>query len=81
MTINMTLARVLAARPHRVALYNYAHLPQLFKSQRRIYDGDLPSPETRLKLLGLAVKRLTAAGYVYIGMDHFSLPEDALAVA
>jgi oxygen-independent coproporphyrinogen-3 oxidase len=81
MTFNMTLARVLAARPHRIALYNYAHLPQLFKSQRRIYDGDLPSPETRLKLLGLAVKRLTAAGYVYIGMDHFSLPEDGLAVA
>lgn len=81
MTFNMTLARVLAARPHRVALYNYAHLPQLFKAQRRIYEGELPSPETRLKLLGLAVKRLTAAGYVYIGMDHFSLPEDALAVA
>jgi len=81
MTLNMTLARVLTARPHRIALYNYAHLPQLFKSQRRIYDGDLPSPETRLKLLELAVKRLTAAGYVYIGMDHFSLPEDGLAVA
>jgi oxygen-independent coproporphyrinogen-3 oxidase len=81
MTFNMTLARVLAARPHRIALYNYAHLPQLFKSQRRISDTDLPSPDTRLKLLGLAVKRLTAAGYVYIGMDHFSLPEDALAVA
>ena len=81
MTFNATLAQVLAARPHRVALYNYAHLPQLFKSQRRICDADLPSPETRLKLLGLAVKRLTAAGYVYIGMDHFALPEDALAVA
>ena len=81
MTFNMTLARVLATRPHRIALYNYAHLPQLFKSQRRIPDADLPSPETRLKLLGLAVKRLTAAGYVYIGMDHFSLPEDGLAVA
>jgi oxygen-independent coproporphyrinogen-3 oxidase len=81
MTFNVTLARVLAARPHRIALYNYAHLPQLFKSQRRIPDADLPSPETRLKLLGIAVERLTAAGYVYIGMDHFSLPEDALAVA
>jgi oxygen-independent coproporphyrinogen-3 oxidase len=81
MTFNLTLARVLAARPHRIALYNYAHLPQLFKSQRRIPDADLPAPETRLKLLELAVKRLTAAGYVYIGMDHFSLPEDGLAVA
>jgi oxygen-independent coproporphyrinogen-3 oxidase len=81
MTFNATLARVLATRPHRIALYNYAHLPHLFKSQRRILDGDLPSPETKLKLLGLAVKRLTGAGYVYIGMDHFALPEDALAVA
>jgi len=81
MTFNATLARVLAARPHRIALYNYAHLPQLFKAQRRIHEEDLPSPETKLKLLGLAVKRLTGAGYVYIGMDHFALPEDALAVA
>jgi oxygen-independent coproporphyrinogen-3 oxidase len=81
MTFNATLARVLGARPHRVALYNYAHLPQRFKSQRRIYDGDLPSPETKLKLLGLAMKQLTTAGYAYIGMDHFALPEDALAVA
>lgn len=81
MTLNATLARVLATRPHRIALYNYAHLPQLFKAQRRIYEGDLPSPETKLKLLGLAVKRLTGAAYVYIGMDHFALPEDALAVA
>jgi oxygen-independent coproporphyrinogen-3 oxidase len=81
MTFNATLARVLTTRPHRIALYNYAHLPHLFKAQRRIYDGDLPSPETKLKLLGLAVKRLTSAGYVYIGMDHFALPEDALAVA
>jgi oxygen-independent coproporphyrinogen-3 oxidase len=81
MSFNATLARVIGARPHRVALYNYAHLPQLFKSQRRIFEGDLPSPDTKLKLLGLAVKQLTGAGYVYIGMDHFALPDDALAVA
>jgi oxygen-independent coproporphyrinogen-3 oxidase len=81
MTFNVTLARVLGARPHRIALYNYAHLPQLFKAQRRIHEDDLPSPEMKLKLLELAVKRLTAAGYVYIGMDHFALPDDALAVA
>lgn len=76
-----TLARVLEARPHRLALYNYAHLPHLFKPQRRIYEGDLPSPETKLKLLGLAIAKLGEAGYVYIGMDHFALPDDALAVA
>ncbi len=80
-SFDATLTRVNAARPDRVALYNYAHLPQLFKSQRRIREEDLPLPDTKLKLLGLAIGRLTAAGYVYIGMDHFALPEDALAVA
>ncbi|MBI3937528.1 MAG: oxygen-independent coproporphyrinogen III oxidase [Betaproteobacteria bacterium] len=81
MSFNVTLARVLAARPDRIALYNYAHLPTLFKAQRRINESDLPSAETKLKLLGLAIRRLGSAGYVYIGMDHFALPEDALAVA
>jgi oxygen-independent coproporphyrinogen-3 oxidase len=80
-SFDATLARVSAARPDRIALYNYAHLPQLFKSQRRIREEDLPLPDTKLKLLGLAIGRLTAAGYVYIGMDHFALPDDALAVA
>jgi len=81
LSFQVTLARVLEARPDRIALYNYAHLPTLFKAQRRINEADLPSPDTKLKLLALAIKRLTGAGYVYIGMDHFALPEDALAVA
>jgi oxygen-independent coproporphyrinogen-3 oxidase len=81
MSFNMTLARVTAARPDRIALYNYAHIPTLFRAQRQINDADLPTPETKLKLLALGVKQLTAAGYVYIGMDHFALPDDALAVA
>lgn len=76
-----TLATVVAARPGRIALYNYAHLPALFKAQRRINDRHLPSPETRLELLGLAIDRLGAAGYQYIGMDHFALPRDPLAIA
>lgn len=80
-TFNRTLARVAAVRPDRVAVYNYAHLPTRFKSQRQINEADLPSPETRLKLLALSAQRLTEAGYVYIGMDHFALPEDSLAVA
>ncbi len=80
-TFNRTLARVVAVRPDRVAIYNYAHLPTRFKSQRQINEADLPSPETRLKLLALSAQRLTEAGYVYIGMDHFALPEDSLAVA
>jgi len=76
-----TLARILKLRPDRVAVYNYAHLPHLFKPQRRIPNVDLPSPETRLELLGLAIRQMEAAGYVHLGMDHFALPGDALAVA
>ncbi len=81
LTFNRTLARVIAASPDRVAIYNYAHMPERFTPQRRIRDADLPVPDTKLKLLGLATERLGAAGYVYIGMDHFARPEDALAVA
>jgi oxygen-independent coproporphyrinogen-3 oxidase len=76
-----TMARILKLKPDRVAIYNYAHLPHVFKPQRRIGDGDLPSPETRLELLGLAIRQMEAAGYVHLGMDHFALPGDALAVA
>jgi len=76
-----TLATVLAMRPDRFAVYGYAHLPQLFKAQRRIDAADLPSAETRLALLQAAIETLTAAGYAYIGMDHFALPDDELAQA
>lgn len=78
---NRTLGRVIAAAPDRIAIYNYAHLPARFKPQRRIVEADLPAPETKLKLLGLAAQRLVEAGYVYIGMDHFAKPGDALALA
>ena len=76
-----TLERVIALAPDRIALYNYAHLPAMFKPQRRIAAADLPSPEAKLGILTLAIGRLTGAGYVYIGMDHFARPDDALAVA
>jgi len=76
-----TLERVIAIRPDRIALYNYAHLPHLFKPQRGIAATDLPTPEAKLELFALAVELLGAAGYEYIGMDHFALPGDALAVA
>jgi oxygen-independent coproporphyrinogen-3 oxidase len=76
-----TLDTVLAVRPDRLAIYGYAHLPQLFKPQRQIDSADLPSAEVRLGLLQLAVEKLSAAGYRYIGMDHFALPEDDLARA
>ncbi len=76
-----TLDTVLAARPDRLAVYGYAHLPELFKAQRQIDAADLPSAEDKLALLRLAIERLTGAGYRYIGMDHFALPSDELAQA
>jgi oxygen-independent coproporphyrinogen-3 oxidase len=80
-SFNRTLDRVIALDPDRIALYAYAHLPERFKPQRRIAVAELPSAETRLQILTLAVGRLTRAGYLYIGMDHFARPEDELAVA
>jgi len=76
-----TLDTVIAARPDRLAIYGYAHLPNLFVAQRRIATESLPPPEGKLELLTLAIDKLTSAGYVYIGMDHFALPDDELAVA
>ncbi len=78
---NQTLDKVIALDPDRIALYSYAHLPAVFKPQRRILPADLPSPETKVQILTLAIGRLTRAGYVYIGMDHFARPGDDLAVA
>lgn len=80
-SFNRTLDEVLALQPDRIALYNYAHLPKLFKPQRRIVEVELPSAELKLELMTLAIGRLTRAGYLYIGMDHFARPDDELAVA
>ena len=80
-SFNATLDKVLGISPDRIALYSYAHLPALFKPQRRIHAADLPTPEGKLQILTLAIGRLTRAGYVYIGMDHFAKPGDELAVA
>ncbi|HUL91689.1 MAG TPA: oxygen-independent coproporphyrinogen III oxidase [Burkholderiales bacterium] len=76
-----TLETVLACDPDRIALYSYAHLPAVFKPQRRIAEADLPRPEVKLAILVRSIERLQAAGYVYIGMDHFAKPGDDLAVA
>jgi len=80
-TMQATLDTVLAWRPERIALYSYAHLPKRFMPQRRIASADMPSASKKLAMLKLAVTTLLAAGYVYIGMDHFALPEDDLAIA
>ncbi len=80
-SFDATLDKIIALRPDRIASYSYAHLPELFKAQRLIRPEDMPPPERKLELLELTIRRLTAAGYVYIGMDHFALPDDELTLA
>ena len=76
-----TLEAIIALRPDRLSLFNYAHLPERFAPQRRIVEAELPSPALKLDILRDSIARLQAAGYVYIGMDHFALPEDELTLA
>ena len=80
-SFNETIDTVVAAKPNRLAVYNYAHLPHIFRAQRMIDAKDIPSPETKLKLMETTITRLIEAGYVYIGMDHFALPDDELTIA
>ncbi|QJD90539.1 oxygen-independent coproporphyrinogen III oxidase [Duganella dendranthematis] len=80
-SMTQTLDKVIDASPDRIALYNYAHLPHIFKPQRRIADADMPTPAVKLELLAMCIQRLCDAGYIYIGMDHFAKPDDELAVA
>ena len=76
-----TVAQIGALRPDRIALYAYAHLPQRFKPQRRIVADELPTAAQRVAMLGDAIAGFIARRYSYIGMDHFALPDDALATA
>ncbi|WP_109125246.1 oxygen-independent coproporphyrinogen III oxidase [Dyella sp. C11] len=76
-----TLDQVIALGPDRVAIYGYAHLPHLFKAQQQIDEAHLPDAASRLALLGLAWEKLTTAGYVYVGMDHFARASDELVQA
>ncbi|WP_434557337.1 oxygen-independent coproporphyrinogen III oxidase [Pseudomonas sp. Z4-20] len=80
-SFGVTLSKIIALRPDRIAAYSYAHLPQRVRAQRMIRPEDMPPPERKLELLELTINRLTAAGYVYIGMDHFALPDDELVRA
>jgi len=80
-SFSVTLDKIIDAAPDRLSVFNYAHLPELFKPQRRINDADLPSAAEKLDILQMSIDRLTAAGYVYIGMDHFARPDDELARA
>ena len=80
-SFDRTLAQVAELRPDRIALYAYAHLPERFKPQRRIIAIDLPGAPNKVAMLARSLAAFEAAGYDYIGMDHFALPNDALAVA
>ena len=76
-----TVEQVIALQPDRLSVFNYAHLPERFMPQRRIDTAQLPGPEHKLEMLQRTVEQLTGAGYRYIGMDHFALPDDDLAIA
>lgn len=76
-----TIDRIIEIVPDRIAVFNYAHVPWLKPHQKLIHPEDLPSPETKLEILKMSIDKLTAAGYWYVGMDHFAKPEDELAVA
>ena len=80
-SFDRTLELVLAIRPERLAIYNYAHLPLRFKAQGMIDEADLPTPQTKLKILSHTIDKLGSSDYVYIGMDHFALPDDDLVIA
>jgi len=80
-SFDRTLAQVAQLRPDRIALYAYAHLPDRFKPQRRIIWADLPMASAKVSMLARSLEAFSSAGYVYVGMDHFALPEDALAIA
>lgn len=80
-TFHATLAQVIKLSPDRLSIFNYAHMPHLFKSQRLINEQDLPTAASKIAMLSLAIDELQAAGYRYIGMDHFAKPSDSLSKA
>jgi len=80
-TFIKTLEKVNDLRPERISLFNYAHLPERFKPQRRIALEELPNPAEKLRIFQYSLEYLIAQGYIYIGMDHFALPDDPLAIA
>ena len=80
-SFSQTLQRIIEISPDRISLFNYAHMPTLFKPQRRINEEDMPSAEIKLAILKQSIDTLTTSGYVYIGMDHFAKPNDELSIA
>jgi len=80
-SFSQTLDQILEVDPDRLSVFNYAHLPERFKPQRRINEHELPLPQEKLDILQMTIEKLSAAGYIYIGMDHFAKPDDELVRA
>ena len=80
-TLKHTVEKIIDIKPDRLSVFNYAHLPERFTSQRRIKEEDLPTPAEKLTMLGDTISALNTAGYQYIGIDHFALPDDSLSIA
>ncbi len=81
-TFQDTIAKVIAIKPERIALFNYAHIPSIFPFQAKyIADDTLPDQKLKMDIFEMAVERLTKAGYIFIGLDHFALPDDQLSLA
>jgi len=80
-SFSVTLDKILAVEPERLSVFNYAHLPAMFKVQRQMNEADMPSAALKLDILQMVIQRLLNEGYVYIGMDHFAKPDDELAIA
>ncbi|MEJ2609621.1 MAG: oxygen-independent coproporphyrinogen III oxidase [Candidatus Thiodiazotropha sp.] len=80
-SFSSTLDQILEVDPDRLSVFNYAHLPERFKPQRRINEEALPSPQEKLDILQMTIEKLSSAGYIYIGMDHFAKPDDELVQA
>ncbi|MEO1883308.1 MAG: oxygen-independent coproporphyrinogen III oxidase [Methyloprofundus sp.] len=80
-SFSVTLDKILSVDPDRFSIFNYAHLPARFKTQRQMNEADMPSAEVKLDILQMIIQRLLEAGYIYIGMDHFAKPDDELAIA
>ncbi|MDH5656924.1 MAG: oxygen-independent coproporphyrinogen III oxidase, partial [Spirochaetia bacterium] len=81
LSFEKTVDAVISLRPDRISLFNFAYLPHLKKHQVKIDESALPDTDSRLEIFAMSVKRFIAAGYVYVGMDHFALPDDELVLA
>lgn len=80
-SFSTTLDTIIEFSPDRIALFNYAHLPRMFMPQRRIDENQIPTPQEKLNILAVSIKKLLHAGYVFVGMDHFAKPDDEMAIA